>query len=233
MIEFIIDIWSNVVDLYQQFFGIPEGVTYALFGSRKRKRAKKKMEALQNDGIDIPEVEVEVQANKDIAASNPQVEGKPDASEETLTKENTLKEPSTTYKPEFPYRGNQIIIDSDRVLINSKQDSTFIIGKKAVGISTNGTFNINSGGKTIINSSEIMLGLEAKHPLIKGDSLAIIFVEFLKILDQEVCENLKLASDVNDVPIKFTQRAGVSLQKATRALAKRIPGTLSELVKTQ
>ena len=34
------------------------------------------------------------------------------------------------YKPEFPYRGNQIIIDSGRVLLNSKEDSTFILGKK-------------------------------------------------------------------------------------------------------
>ena len=229
MIEFIIDIWSNIVDLYQQFFGVPEGVTYALFGSRKRKRAKKKMKELQQKGIDIPEINI----SDELSTSNPEIEGVPNFETETFTSDNSITPPTTTYKPEFPYRGNQIIIDSDRVLINSKEDSTFIVGKKAVGISTQGTFNVDSGGKTIINSPEIYLGLEAKHPVIKGDRFLVVFVEFLRILDQQVCEDLKVAADVNNSPIATTNRAGRALQKATRALAKRLPGSLSELVKTQ
>lgn len=229
MIEIIFDIWGNIVDLYQQFFGVPEGITYALFGSRKRKRAKKQIKELQQKGIDIPETK---EFDK-LSQSNPGIEGIPDFSEDTLISDNTNSPPTTTYKPEFPYRGNQIIIDSDRVLINSKEDSTFIVGKKAVGISTNGTFNVDSGGKTIINSPEIYLGLEAKHPVIQGDRLAIILVEFLRTIDQVVCEDLKIATDSNDTSIATVNRAGLALQKATRSLAKRIPGTLSELVKTQ
>ena len=229
MIEFIIDIWGSIVDLYQQFFGVPEGITYALFGSKKRKRAKKKRKELQQKGIDIPEINIA----EELSTSNPQIEGVPNFETETFTSDNSIAPPTTTYAPEFPYRGNQIIIDSDRVLINSKEDSTFIVGKKAVGISTQGTFNIDSGGKTIINSPEIYLGLEAKHPLIKGDRFLIVFVEFLRILDQQVCEDLKVASDVNNSPIATTNRAGRTLQKAARALAKRLPASLSELVKTQ
>ena len=38
MVEFILDIF----DWYQQFMGVPEGMTYALFGSRKRKKKQKK-----------------------------------------------------------------------------------------------------------------------------------------------------------------------------------------------
>ena len=89
----------------------------------------------------------------------------------------------TAYKPVFPYRGKQIIIDSDRVLLNAKKDSIFILGDKAVGISTNGTFNIDSGGKTIINSPQIDLGLEAKHPIIKGDEFLAIFQQFLLVIN--------------------------------------------------
>ena len=229
MVEFIIDIWDNIVDLYQQFFGVPEGITYALFGSRKRKRAKKKMEELQKGGINIPEANI----SDSLSISSPEVEGVPNFETETFTSDNSITPPTTTYKPEFPYRGNQIIIDSDRVLINSKEDSTFIVGKKAVGISTQGTFNVDSGGKTIINSPEIYLGLEASHPVVQGDRLAIILVEFLRVLDQVVCEDLKIATDSNDTNIATVNRAGKALQKAARSLAKRIPGTLSELVKTQ
>ena len=229
MVEFIIDIWDNIVDLYQQFFGVPEGITYALFGSRKRKRAKKKMEELQKGGINIPEANI----SDSLSISSPEVEGVPNFETETFTSDNSIAPPTTTYKPEFPYRGNQIIIDSDRVLINSKEDSTFIVGKKAVGISTQGTFNVDSGGKTIINSPEIYLGLEASHPIVQGDRLAIILVEFLKVLDQVVCEDLKIATDSNNTNIATVNRAGKALQKAARSLAKRIPSTLSELVKTQ
>jgi len=229
MIEFIIDIWGNVVDLYQQFFGVPEGVTYALFGSRKRKRAKKQMEKLQQQGIDTPEINI----SEELSVSKPQIEGVPNFETETFTSDNSVAPPTTTYKPEFPYRGNQIIIDSDRVLINSKEDSTFIVGKKAVGISTQGTFNVDSGGKTIINSPEIYLGLEAKHPLIKGDLLLVVLVEFLRVFDEQVCEDLKLASDSNKVEIATVVRAGETLQKSIRALAKRLPITLSNTVQTQ
>jgi hypothetical protein len=229
MIEFIIDIWGNIVDLYQQFFGVPEGVTYALFGSRKRKRAKKKMKELQKGGIDIPEINI----SEGLSTSNPQIEGVPNFETETFTSDNSIAPPTTTYTPEFPYRGNQIIIDSDRVLINSKEDSTFIVGKKAVGISTQGTFNVDSGGKTIINSPEIYLGLEAKHPLIKGDLLLVVLVEFLRVFDEQVCEDLKIATDSNKVKIATVERAGETLQKSIRALAKRLPITLSNTVQTQ
>ena len=229
MIEFIIDIWGSIVDLYQQFFGVPEGITYALFGSRKRKRAKKKMKELQQKGIDIPEINIA----EELSTSNPQIEGVPNFETETFTSDNSITPPTTTYKPEFPYRGNQIIIDSDRVLINSKEDSTFIVGKKAVGISTQGTFNVDSGGKTIINSPEIYLGLEAKHPLVKGDLLLVILTEFLRVFDTQVCEDLKIATDSNKVKIAPVVRAGETLQTSIRALAKRLPITLSNTVQTQ
>ena len=229
MIEFIIDIWGSIVDLYQQFFGVPEGITYALFGSRKRKRAKKKMKELQQKGIDIPEINIA----EELSTSNPQIEGVPNFETETFTSDNSITPPTTTYTPEFPYRGNQIIIDSDRVLINSKEDSTFIVGKKAVGISTQGTFNVDSGGKTIINSPEIYLGLEAKHPLIKGDLLLVILTAFIKVVDEQVCEDLKAATDSNNVEIATVVRAGETLKKAIRALANRLPVTLSNTVQTQ
>ena len=51
MVEIIFDIWGNIVDLYQHIFGVPEGITYALFGSRKKKKALNKVKDLTNQGI--------------------------------------------------------------------------------------------------------------------------------------------------------------------------------------
>ena len=82
------------------------------------------------------------------------------------------------YKPVFPYTGKQIIIDSDRVTLNSKDDMTFLIAKKAVSISSGGTVNIDSEGMTIINSPKIKLGLNAEHPLVYGDTLVELLTTF-------------------------------------------------------
>ena len=137
------------------------------------------------------------------------------------------------YKPEFPYLGDQIIINSGRVTLNSKDDSVFILGDKAVGISTNGTFNIDSGGKTIINSPQIDLGLDAKHPVIKGDEFLAIFQQFLLVINQITVPELEEATDSNDVKIASVNRAGEGLRKATEALSELLPGVLSDTVKTQ
>lgn len=44
MIELIFELLNNFIDWYQQLMGIPEGITYALFGSKKRKKAKKEID---------------------------------------------------------------------------------------------------------------------------------------------------------------------------------------------
>ena len=126
------------------------------------------------------------------------------------------------YKPEFPYRGKQIIIDSDRVLLNSKSDATFIVGNKAVGISSSGTINLDSSGDCIINSPSIKLGLTAKHPLVKGDVLQTILQEFVKILSEVVAQNLSTAKDSDGAKIVDVQLAGEALKKASANLSNRL-----------
>ena len=213
MIEFILDI----------LFTSPEGISFAIFGMKKKiKKAKKQMDKIDKG---IPELEsLSVEGN---------IEGVPQFGE-TARQPRTPQAPTaTTYKPVFPYRGKQIIIDSDRVLLNAKNDSVFIVGDKAVGISTNGTFNIDSGGKTIINSPQIELGLEAKHPLMKGDEFLSIFQQFLLVVSQVTVPELESATDSNDVKIASVNRAGEGLRKAVEALSELLPEVLSDTVKTQ
>lgn len=193
----------------------------------RKKRALKKIKEIEKRGL--PELD----AANDLASKNPEIEGIPSFNEEIASNDNSTTLPPSTYKPEFPYRGNQIIIDSGRVLLNSKEDSTFIVGRKAVGISSGGTINIDSDGKCIINSPQIDLGLNATHPVIYGDDFLTVLNSFLVVVDTIVCENLKIASDANGVSIATVQRAGKTLQEATRNLANKLPGTLSELVKIQ
>jgi len=192
----------------------------------KRSRAKRMMKELENQGI--PEMEAAGFDTNEIPSYN---------TDTNPTRRETLssnKAPgSTGYKPEFPYRGKQIIIDSDRVILNGKKDSAFIIADKAVGISTNGTFNVDSGGKTIINSPQIDLGLEAIHPAVKGDVLLTIIQQFLLVLTTQVCPQLQAATDSNNVDIASVNRAGDALLASAVALDELLVETLSEKVKIQ
>ena len=55
----------------------------------------------------------------------------PEVTETSTNDTNTEKSniPDIPYKPEFPYSGNQIIIDSGRIHLNAKDDMAFILAK--------------------------------------------------------------------------------------------------------
>ena len=131
------------------------------------------------------------------------------------------------YKPVFPYTGKQIIIDSDRVTLNSKEDMTFLIAKKAISISSGGTVNIDSEGMTIINSPKIKLGLNADHPLVHGDALVLLLTNFFGYLQDEVAPQLELAA-IEESPVLGTRMAGRALAQAVVRAQKSLKDTLSE-----
>jgi len=136
------------------------------------------------------------------------------------------------YKPVFPYTGKQIIIDSDRVTLNSKEDMTFLLAKKAISISSGGTVNIDSKGMTIINSPKIKLGLNAEHPLVKGDVLYNILSSFFFLLQEKVVPGLNEAK-IEDVPILGAKAAAAGLSTAIDKVNKELKDLLSTTNFTQ
>ena len=75
--------------------------------------------------------------------------------------------------PKFPYRGNQIILSSGRVILHSKDDAIFLFGKEAVGISSPKTINLDANEKILFNCPKIELGNKAEtlgEPIILGRS---------------------------------------------------------------
>ena len=68
--------------------------------------------------------------------------------------------------PESPktYQGNQVIINSDRLIFNAKEDALLAYSDKAIGFTTRGNFHFdtdNSGdAKFIVNSPNIYFGLK-------------------------------------------------------------------------
>ena len=99
-----------------------------------------------------------------------------------------------SYKPTAPnlFQGNQVIIDSDRLLFNAKDDSILLFSNKAIGFSTNGSIHFDTSDKKegdesskfIINSPNIYLGLDYKgefptEPAVLGDYLGDVWLDDL------------------------------------------------------
>lgn len=82
------------------------------------------------------------------------------------------------------YSNPQIILNSDRIVINAKTDSVLLSAQKSVSLSTNESVNINT--KTLsIDAGSIKLGSkDARESIIKGDTLYFQLDQMLKALLQ-------------------------------------------------
>ena len=77
-------------------------------------------------------------------------------------------------KPPIPvttYKGNQIIINSDRVILNSRLDTILLSSKKSINLNAEESVNIDANNFTI-GSAKIYLGdKEADQPVVLGDAM--------------------------------------------------------------
>lgn len=118
------------------------------------------------------------------------------------------------FAPQFPYKGNQIIISSGRVLVHSKDDAVFILGKQAVSLSSPKTINLDASIKILINSTKIELGDRAEtlgQPVILGRA----FSRELKRLVDQIYDTGVLLAQVSESDLASSmfliQSAGKSL----------------------
>ena len=152
MIDIIYDIFNQLVDLYQQFFGVPEGVTYALFGSRKKKKAKKKLSEAQQQ-IDAAGLGGAVDTGA--LDSIPNDFNSDFETTELVTDTGVIPgtdTPEIPYVPSFPYTGQQIILNSGRLHLNAKDDFIILNSKKSISLAAPGSINIDTEGAFIVNA---------------------------------------------------------------------------------
>ena len=98
---------------------------------------------------------------------------------------NTFRVASELYQsyktpPIFPsqYKNPQVILNSDRIVINAKTDSVLLSAQTSIGMSTNGSVNIDAVSH-YISSNDIKLGSKnATQPVLLGNDT----VEILKQL---------------------------------------------------
>ena len=113
------------------------------------------------------------------------------------------------YIPQAPgsYQGNQVLINSDRLIFNVKEDSILLFSDKAIGFSTNGSFHFDTSSdenesKFVVNSPNIYLGLEfnntlPEQPAVLGDDLISSLTDILEAISkvyQDIVFNISYVS---------------------------------------
>ena len=113
------------------------------------------------------------------------------------------------YIPQAPgsYQGNQVLINSDRLIFNAKKDSILLFSDKAIGFSTNGSFHFDTSSdenesKFVVNSPNIYLGLEfnntlPEQPAVLGDDLISSLTDILEAISkvyQDIVFNISYVS---------------------------------------
>jgi len=102
--------------------------------------------------------------------------------------------------PQFPYKDNQIILSSNRVLLNSKTDGIFLFGKRMVSLATKETINLDAEERILLDCDKIELGHKAEQlgdPVILGNKFIQEFNLLLSGL-QYLALKLKTVSKEGD-----------------------------------
>jgi hypothetical protein len=130
-------------------------------------------------------------------------------------------------KPKTPnsYEGEQILISTGRVVINSKQDSTLIASKESVGISSN-TINQEASKEICLESPKIYLGKKAMisenpEPVLLGNQVEQYLIDILNEVIR-IADSLNTASTASGdtLPI-LSAKAGAS-SVVLKALIKKL-----------
>tara|TARA_R110001592_G_scaffold196025_2_gene443732 strand:+ start:1736 stop:2245 length:510 start_codon:yes stop_codon:yes gene_type:complete len=104
------------------------------------------------------------------------------------------------------YQGKQVLINSDRLVFNAKNDSILLYSDKAIGFSTNGSFHFDTTNiqknKFVVNAPNIYLGLVnneslPEEPAVLGDELGeflggdIGVLELFNDMIDVICDSLQ------------------------------------------
>ena len=102
------------------------------------------------------------------------------------------------------YKENQIILNSGRLLFNSKTDSILLSSARTINLNSKESVNIDTK-QTIVDSRKILLGdKDAKEPIILGDKFLNDFRDLLQQLIRLNTALTPLGTFASNVPLEST-----------------------------
>lgn len=143
------------------------------------------------------------------------------------------------------YFNSQIILNSDRIILNSKKDEVLLYAKTNIELNSDQIININSGGYIHLHlepknkDSKILLGTRSDgtiptEPLLLGNQTQDFLLELLRALSR-LAGYLSTASSVNSdgsVPIESCNEGGTQLFNDIDSLIGKLEKIISNKVYT-
>jgi hypothetical protein len=133
------------------------------------------------------------------------------------------------------YSSAQVIVNSDRVTINSKKDEVLVFAKSNIELSTDNVVNINAGKATHINSPRINLGTTKSgtlptEPVLLGGKTYELFLDIFASLST-IAYGLSTAA-TKDGPVVGCTAAGDQLFSEISRLCDKLDTITSQNVYT-
>jgi hypothetical protein len=134
------------------------------------------------------------------------------------------------------YFGAQAIINSDRVVLNSKKDEIMIFAKTNVEINTKNTINLNADERVHLNANTIFLGpynsTNILQPVLLGNETVKLLIQLNKTLNRLAGYLSSAVSTAEGSPIVSLKAAGTDLSGDIKQLNKLLNNITSKKVFT-
>lgn len=125
------------------------------------------------------------------------------------------------YKPAFPYKDNQIILSSNRIIIHSKTDAIFLFGKQTVSLSSPNTINLDATKEIKLDSPLIELGHSAKiegEPVVLGTTTVRLLTRLFTTLESVSTLLSSVSSTSPGASMEYIRTAGTLLSGTSKDL---------------
>ena len=142
----------------------------------------------------------------------------------------------------FLYNNAQVIMNGDRIVLNSKKDEVMIFGKTNIEISTNNVINLNANDRVHINGNKVFLGTIAPQnenetyelptePVLLGNQTVTVLKDLIMALHSFAACYHSSITPPPGVPID-TCGGGQALMKDLQDITSNLSNLLSQITYT-
>jgi hypothetical protein len=131
------------------------------------------------------------------------------------------------------YNNSQIILNSDRVTLNSKRDEVLLFAKTNIELNTDNITNLNSGQRVHLNSPIIWLGSDKKtgqqptEPLLLGNKTVKLLTDLMAAITRLGNDLASVVVTPQGSPLTGVNTAGATAVKKIEALQKQLKNITS------
>jgi len=150
-------------------------------------------------------------------------------------KTNSFGEKDTSISPPGEYEGNQIIINSGRLILNANEDGVLISAPNVIHLSTGEAIHLNSSNKIILDTGEVYLvSRQANQSAVLGEELVSLIRDILIPTLESLGSACSSASTPPlGGPVISLMGVGSTITSNASILRNRLQSILSKKVKLQ